>query len=122
MTATDAGAEERRTYKTKDDDVYKDDFSSDEEQPSRSERPQPPPREDTENRIQLGSLEASELVFENSIRDNFQMQEATDTMRKSKRFFSIALGLSPAITAFSFRPGAQAGDRVLKMGHPGAKK
>lgn len=34
--------------------------------------------------LAIGTVEAAEFVFDNSIRDNFQMQEATDTMRKSK--------------------------------------
>lgn len=50
------------------DDVYKDDFSSDEEDKS-SARVKPDSKAVAANH--MGWIEAAELVFENSIRDNF---------------------------------------------------
>ena len=82
------------------DDAYKDDFSSDEEDKKRETNYATSDkvainRQTNTTTIDLVSsqptksnglsyLDIAEAVFDNSIRDNFQMQEATDTMRKSK--------------------------------------
>ena len=68
----------RQRKRNAEDDAFKDDFSSDEEADKKSDLT---PRADAQRRP-IGWFEAAELVFENSIRDNFQMQEATDQMRK----------------------------------------
>lgn len=63
--------------------MYKDDFSSDEEEKhNNTGRNDAASATGSARSRPYGWLEATDLVFENSIRDNFQMQEATDTMRK----------------------------------------
>ena len=69
--------------KIKADDVYKDDFSSDDEAITVQKAISPDQlATDNDQNFQIGTFRAANLVFEDSIRDNFQMQEASDTLRK----------------------------------------
>lgn len=60
--------------------MYKDDFSSDDDEGGEKGGTEALATNLSQRR-HLGWLEMAETIFDNSIRDNFQMQEATDTMR-----------------------------------------
>ncbi len=80
-----AQEEQERARSKAKEDVYKDDFSSDEddnESETKNRKPSTNIAMTGRKQQAMTSFETSDLIFENSIRDNFQMQEATDLMRK----------------------------------------